>query len=231
MNTNISIFVIKNKNNFQIFIFFLMKKIFFPDFELNIDNFTIKYLTLADVCSISKYYLSNFSHFKNSLPKRSKDFYAIDNIYNILENEIFQREKQIGLRLYIIDNGFKNKENLLINEHSSKLEEIKIIGDISLYNIGMSNYYAAISYEIDKDYASKGIMSKVFNHLLDYLHSENSEDIFLKQLVSFVPIDNGKSKQFCLNNKFEYFTKLENYAEINGKIKNHFVFIKNLDIF
>lgn len=207
-----------------------MKKIFYPDFELNIDNFTIKYLNYNDVYSISKYYLSNFVHFTNSMPKRTRDFYSVDNIYSILKDEIQQRENNKGLRLYIIDNSFKNKENLSINENSLELDEIKIIGDLSLYNINLNNNYASLSYEIDKAYTSKGIMSKVFKSIISYLINENKEVSFLKQLIAFIPVDNYKSRQFCENNGFDYFTTLENYGEINNEIKDHFVFIKNLDI-
>lgn len=207
-----------------------MKKIFYPDFELNIDNFTIKYLNYNDVYSISKYYLSNFVHFSNSMPKRTKEFYAVDNIYSILKDEIFQRDNKKGLRLYIIDNNFKIKENLSINENSLELDEIKIIGDLSLYNINLDNNYASLSYEIDKAYTSKGIMSKVFSSFVRYLLKENSEASFLKQLIAFIPVDNYKSRQFCINNGFDYYTTLEKYGEINNEIKDHFVFIKNLEI-
>lgn len=205
-----------------------MKKIFNPDFQIKFDNFTVKYLNYSDIYSINKYYLSNFSHFKNSMPKRTKDYYSIDNIYLILEQEISFRQQQKGLRLYIIDENYKIKENISVNEYSLELDEFKIIGDISLYDINIQNNYSAISYEIDKDYESKGLMSKIFNNLTKYLTEENTNEIFLKQLVSFVPIDNNKSKEFCLNNKFSYFKTIEKYAEINNEIKDHYVFIKNL---
>ena len=220
-----------------------MINIFEDNFSISNNSFIIKYITDLNIFALREYYLRNIEHFANASEKRNSDFFDIENLLHTLEFEISQRNQKKDLRLYLfeqnnslIEDNFLDVVNTdLILDSSDKLQSLsnydKIIGDIALYDINLENKYCAISYQIDFEFQKKGVMSLFIQELFSYIEKLNGDNLdFLKQIFAFVPIDNIKSQNFCIKNGFEYFTELENYAEINGIIKNHFVYVKNFDL-
>lgn len=222
--------------------------IFEEQFRINFEQYSLSYITNFDVFSLRSYYIKNIDFFRNASPKRDKNYYDIENLETILEFEISQRNKQKDLRLYITKNYSTKNENLkdinLIQSKKSKSkiskifdenienvienqQFINIIGDISLYDINLENKYACISYQIDEDYANKGIITNITKLLIDYLKS-NKRYINLEQILAFVPIDNYNSQKFCERLGFKQFKIIEKYAEVGGITKDHFLFIKDL---
>jgi RimJ/RimL family protein N-acetyltransferase len=221
-----------------------MGNIFSDNFEIKYKLFNFKYITDLDIFSLREYYLRNLLNFQNASPKRNVDFFDIENLTKLLEYENSQRLIKKDLRLYL----FEDKKSNLKFDLLSKSKDIiqpnldidiindlpiydKIIGDIALYDINIEKKYCAISYQIDFEYQKKGLMSLFIQELFSYIEKLNGDNLnFLKQIFSFVPFDNFNSQKFCVKNGFELFDIAENYAEINGEVKNHFVYVKNFDL-
>lgn len=212
--------------------------IFEEQFRINYDKYSLNYITNFDVFSLRSYYIKNIDFFRNASPKRDIDYYDIENLEKILEYEISQRQKLKDLRLYITKNdnlgnvnSNQSKKTILFDESIESViehqEYINIIGDISLYDINLENKYACISYQIDKDYTNKGIITNFTKLLIHYIET-NKEYITLEQILAFVPIDNFNSQKFCERVGFKLFKKIENYAEVGGKIKDHYLFVKDI---
>lgn len=222
-----------------------MKNIFDDNFEI-IDNlFIFKYITNLDIFSLREYYLRNLVHFRNASAKRNDDYFDIEKLITLLEFEISQRKLKKDLRIYLFEQKSSNfSKQIISNEFKDlfvNLQNVdvldtfqnydKIIGDISLYDINFEKKYCSISYQIDKDYSKKGLMSLFIQELFSYIEKLNGDNFdFMKQILAFVPYDNINSQKFCHRNGFVFFKELENYAEIDGIIKNHFVFVKDFEI-
>lgn len=228
---------------FCIFYYF-MENIFNDNFEIKYKLFNFKYITDLDIFSLREYYLRNLLHFQNASPKRNLDYFDFENLTKLLQYENSQRLLKKDLRLYLFEN---KKTNLKFDLFSTSEDIIKpkfdigsindfpiydkIIGDIALYDINIEKKYCAISYQIDFEYHKKGLMSLFIQELFSYIEKLNGDKLnFLKQIFSFVPYDNFNSQKFCVKNGFELFDIVENYAEINGEVKNHFVYVKNFDL-
>lgn len=101
-------------------------------------------------------------------------------------------------------------------------EANKIIGSIGFNDILFCKETAEISYDLNPNYWSKGIMRKSINKILEFSDSV----LRLKKIQATVVIHNTRSISLLSKSGFEREAIIKNYEIINGEYKDYYLYVR-----
>ncbi|WP_119395815.1 GNAT family N-acetyltransferase [Salinibius halmophilus] len=156
-------------------------------------------LTEQDSQAIADYYQRNQTHFKPWSPKRSYDFYQLE---------------QVNQRMA----GILNAQAQQHEAHWLMWHNQQIIGHCTLSNIVRGPFQACyMGYGIDEAYQNHGLMQPFCQHVIDYAFNE----LGLHRIMANYMPHNTRSGALLERLGFVKEGLAKDYLKINGRWENH----------
>lgn len=165
----------------------------------------LRQLTIEESHLFQDYLIRNRDFLSRWEPIRGDEYYTLENVKKLIEDEIHLHQKGVAINYYI---SYKGDE--------------RIIGKISLSNIIYGPFLSCyLGYKLDINEINKGVMTKALNEVIDNLFKEyklhrieanilprNSASIRVIEKLGFV--NEGLSKK---------------YLKINGVWEDHIHYV------